>query len=402
MNRPGLNKDYPKLRILSLMLSFSLGITALSAQEPYTDASYTKTATGLAYKITCQGKGDFPQPGDKVWVHYIAKFLNDTIIETSMNSGPLDVFLGQGQIIKGWEEGIKLIQPGGAIILVIPPHLGYGNEDRPGIPANSTLIYEIALLQVDKGSRVETFNVEGKPIKKGKKKLKYILVEEGTGPFAKLGDNTYVHYTALLPDGTIFDSSRKRGEPVRITVGIHQVFEGWDMGLLLMQKGTKIRLLIPPALAYGKEGYKNMVPSNSPILLDVEMIDLVPPEPVSRWDIAGKQILETASGLKYIVIESGEGPLIQPESIVTVHYSGYFANGELFDSSVKRLEPIRFPVGVGSVIDGWDEGLQLMRKGSKFQLLIPSYLGYGSEGAPPQIPADTDLIFDIEVLDVIQ
>jgi len=74
----------------------------------------------------------------------------------------------------------------------------------------------------------------------------------------------------------------------------------------------------------------------------------------------------------------------------------------LFDSSVKRLEPIRFPVGVGSVIDGWDEGLQLMRKGSKFQLLIPSYLGYGSEGAPPQIPADTDLIFDIEVLDVIQ
>lgn len=392
-------KNYKSLVLFTF--SLCLTIIVMGQDSFYNNRNFLSTPSGLSYKITRQGKGDFPNSGDKVWVHFIAKLMNDTIISTSMESGPLDFFLGQGSVIKGWDEGIRLIQPGGALILIVPPHLGYGSEEQPGIPPNTTLVYEIALLQVDKSLPLEPFQVEGKLVQKAKKGLKYVVVTEGSGPYAKFGDNAYVHYIALLPDGTIFDSSRKKSDPVRITVGIGQVFEGWDMGLLLMQKGTKIRLMVPPKLAYGKKGYKTMVPPNSPVFLDLELIDLVEPEPVSKWDISSKPVIETASGLKYIVFEEGTGELIKPENIVTVHYSGYFLNGQLFDSSVKRFEPIRFPVGIGSVIEGWDEGLQLMRKGSKFQLIVPSHLGYGSKGAPPQIEPDTDLIFDIEVIDVM-
>jgi peptidylprolyl isomerase len=390
-----------------IKMFFGIYLLTVSFQTTYsqnsqTDLIYTTTTSGLKYCITQQGNGDFPKAGDLVWVHYIAKFTNDSVYDSTQDRGPLEVYLGQGQLIKGWEEGLRLLKPGGTITLIVPPHLAYGKEEKNGIPANSTLVFEIGLIQVNKGKQIEPFSVDGIAIEKGKKGLKYAVVAQGSGPFAKAGDNAYVHYTGFLPDGTIFDSSRKKGDPVRITVNSQQVFEGWDMGLNMMQKGTKIKLFIPAKLAYGKDGYNNLVPPNSAIILDMEMVDLVPPEPVVKWDINGKQVLETPSGLKYVVFEPGQGELIKPQSIVTVNYSGYFTNGELFDSSVKRFEPIRFPVGIGSVIDGWDEGLQLMRKGSKFQLLVPSHLGYGSEGAPPQILPDTDLIFDIEVLDVIQ
>jgi peptidylprolyl isomerase len=169
-----------------------------------------------------------------------------------------------------------------------------------------------------------------------------------------------------------------------------------------MNKGSKIRLIIPPKLAYGKKGYKNIVPPNTTITLDIEMIDLVPPPDIKMWNNTGKQAHTTQSGLKYYIFESGTGEQVKDSNVVVVHYSGYFTNGTLFDSSVKRFEPIKFPVGAGFVIDGWDEGIKLMRKGSKFQFVIPANLAYGKEGNPPLVKPDTDLIFDIEVIDIIR
>lgn len=372
------------------------------AQYYANDPDLKQTPSGLKYKITKQGTGEYPKSGDRVWVHYYAKFKNDSIYDSSVEKGPLDVYMGQGQIIKGWEEGLRLIKAGGSIVLVVPPELAYGDKIHDNIPANSTLIFEIVLVQVNTGAIIEPFNSQGKELQKGKKKLRYYTIEEGEGPLAKYGDNAYVRYTGFLSDGSIFDSSHKRGEQVRITVGINQVIKGWDMGLQYMRKGGKIKLLIPSKLAYGKEGYKTIVPPNSDLILDIEMVDLIPPKPVVKWDISGKKVVETPSGLKYVVFNPGSGDLVADDNVVEVHYSGYFTNGKLFDSSKKRFEPIKFPVGVNAVIDGWDEGLKLMRKGAKFQLIIPSYLGYGEVGAPPEIPSNADLIFDIEVLDVVK
>ena len=85
---------------------------------------------------------------------------------------------------------------------------------------------------------------------------------------------------------------------------------------------------------------------------------------------------------------------------VKVHYSGYLADGKMFDSSIERGEPIEFPLGQGMVIPGWEEGIALMNVGDKLRLVIPYYLAYGEQGREPIIPAKADLTFDVELVDV--
>jgi len=108
----------------------------------------------------------------------------------------------------------------------------------------------------------------------------------------------------------------------------------------------------------------------------------------------------TSSGLQYEVISEGKGRKPTASDTVRVHYEGALTNGTVFDSSYSRGEPIEFPLN--GVIPGWTEGLQLMNVGSKYRLIIPSDLGYGSQGAGQQIPPFSTLIFEVELLDIVQ
>jgi len=110
--------------------------------------------------------------------------------------------------------------------------------------------------------------------------------------------------------------------------------------------------------------------------------------------------ITTASGLKYTDLTEGTGASPQKGQTVTVHYTGTLANGKKFDSSYDHGRPADFRIGVGSVIKGWDEGLMSMKVGGKRRLVIPSALGYGPEGRPPNIPGNSTLIFDVELLGV--
>ncbi|MDX1318094.1 MAG: peptidylprolyl isomerase, partial [Xanthomarina gelatinilytica] len=97
---------------------------------------------------------------------------------------------------------------------------------------------------------------------------------------------------------------------------------------------------------------------------------------------------ETESGLRYQILQKGTGKQAEKGKTVSVHYKGQLADGTVFDSSYKRKQPLEFPVGVGQVIPGWDEGIQLLQVGDKARLVIPSDLGYGSRGAGGVIPPD--------------
>lgn len=109
---------------------------------------------------------------------------------------------------------------------------------------------------------------------------------------------------------------------------------------------------------------------------------------------------KTASGLRIRTEKQGEGELIKKGQTATVHYTGMFPDGRIFDSSVRRNEPFALPVGAGRVIAGWDEALQLMKKGEKATVILPPHLAYGQHGAGGVIPANAVLKFEIEVLDV--
>jgi FKBP-type peptidyl-prolyl cis-trans isomerase len=109
---------------------------------------------------------------------------------------------------------------------------------------------------------------------------------------------------------------------------------------------------------------------------------------------------QTESGLRYKIIQKGNGKQAEKGKTVSVHYKGALENGQEFDSSYKRKQPIDFPLGKGHVIEGWDEGIALLQVGDKARFVIPSHLGYGERGAGGVIPPGATLIFDVELVDV--
>jgi peptidylprolyl isomerase len=119
-------------------------------------------------------------------------------------------------------------------------------------------------------------------------------------------------------------------------------------------------------------------------------------------DNAENQVAQitTASGLKYIEITEGTGETPSKGQTVSVHYTGTLENGKKFDSSRDRNQAFEFQIGEGQVIKGWDEGLSTMKVGGRRTLIIPAELGYGSRSMGSAIPANSVLVFDVELLKI--
>ncbi len=126
-----------------------------------------------------------------------------------------------------------------------------------------------------------------------------------------------------------------------------------------------------------------------------------PEDITSNRNVKLNKIYTTESGLEYMFTELGTGARAKNGDNVMVHYVGKLTNGDEFDNSYKRGEPISFVLGSGLVIKGWDEGVALLNVGDKAVLTIPSALGYGSREIPNLIPANSTLIFEVELVNII-
>lgn len=249
----------------------------IPAPEPFTVAeteTIEQSTSGLSWTIVKEGKGKKLESGMKVKVHYTGFFDDMTLFDSSLERNqPIEITLGRGMVIRGWEEGLSYLRVGDKARLWIPYQLAYGEQGRGPIPARADLIFDVEVIEASDITRAKPYSVAGKDTLSTESGLQYIIVSQGAGNYPDTGDIVQVHYSGYLTDGTLFDSSIERDQPFRFVLGQGQVISGWDEGVALMQKGAKYRFIVPPDMAYGDRA-TGPIPASSTLIFDVELLEI--------------------------------------------------------------------------------------------------------------------------------
>ncbi|HAC14369.1 MAG TPA: peptidylprolyl isomerase [Bacteroidetes bacterium] len=223
-------------------------------------------------------------------------------------------------------------------------------------------------------------------------------IQLGTGTPVDSGDYFQAHYIGYLESGEIFDSSYERNTPINFQLGKGQIIQAWELGIEGMRAGGKRMITTPSELAYGETGIPGIIPAESTLRFEIEMLNVI--KPPAMWELPSSNRRSTESEIEYIIVSNGSGNKPNSNDQVVVNYSGYLEDNTLFDSSYLRQMPFEFRLGTGYVIRGWEEMISDMRPGEKRTVFIPSTQAYGESGIPGTIPPNETLRFDIELIEV--
>jgi peptidylprolyl isomerase len=272
----------------------------------------------------------------------------------------------------------------------------------PAVPAMAQQANPSRPAQEQDGEKPKAKAKPKKTMTKTESGLEYFDVTEGTGELPETNHTCVVHYTGWLWDhetkakGKKFDTSKERddssvdrGTPYAFHLGNGEVIKGWDEGIAGMKAGGKRELLIPAALAFGDRGAGGVIPPKATLFYEVELLEV--------WE-------KTDSGLEYFDIKEGSGAQPRTGQVCMIHYAGWLwrsnARAKKFDSTYDRDEPFLFSKGSDQVLKGRDEGVATMKVGGKRKLLIPAKLAYGAAGSGDDIPPDSTVYFEVELLKV--
>ena len=259
--------------------------------------------------------------------------------------------------------------------------------------------------------------------------LKYQIHEQNKDARkVKIGDILSLHLTLKNAKDSVIRDTHKEGTPLRLMLQVPPFKGSFEEGLAMLGKGDSATFYVKADSLFTKAGqpFPPGITKGSDIIFNVKLLnaqnedeykkaqieesakqksvdDKILTDYLTKNGLAGKA-QKTANGVYYIVNQAGTGTKPNKGDNVEVQYTGKLMNGKVFDSSLTNQQskgkPVQFQVGVGMIIPGWEEGIMQFTKGTKGTLLIPSGMAYGMQGAPPTIPANSPLIFDIELVNV--
>ncbi|WP_160711106.1 FKBP-type peptidyl-prolyl cis-trans isomerase [Chitinophaga solisilvae] len=255
----------------------------------------------------------------------------------------------------------------------------------------------------------------GTGVKKTPGGIEYIVHKSGSGAQLKLGDTALMNVTQRINDSILGESRKIVGAPIPVLISKPQNKYDLMEGLALLHEGDSATFVIPwdslPANErppFGKKGDKLKITFSVENRFSAANQKEKDEKGIKEYLDKNKiNATKNAEGVYVAVTQEGTGSTPNPGDTVYVHYTGKLTSGKVFDSSQDStlrpgmpLEPIKFPIGRGFVIKGWDAGLSGLKKGSKATLVIPSTLAYGLQGSPPAIPANSILVFDVQLVDI--
>lgn len=201
-------------------------------------------------------------------------------------------------------------------------------------------------------------------------------LELGDGPAVEEESAITVRCVGRLKDGSVFFDSDESGGPMTFT--LDQVIPGWRQGIPGMKVGGVRRLTIPPDLAYGAQGRPPQIPGNSTLTFRIELEDFV------TVDVK--------------TLRAGEGEPAGPDAVLEIRFKGMLADGTVFQET-EEGSTASVPLG-GQLIPGWKIGLQGIREGEVRRLEVPHPLAFGDRGIPDKVPPRTDVVFEIECVNI--
>lgn len=431
-----------KIRRLKLIfLVFILGCTFIGCSR---FNGYQKSGDGLYYRFIRQTDGRNPEIGHIVQVNLTYSFGDSVMFNSNSLKAPMNLIVNPPDFRGDINHALLMMGIGDSASFIIRAdsffiHTMKYNRLPRNVTKETFVTLNIGLhkiwTQEEQRKEEEAWKASRKAAELAEIKhyitdnnlkidttpegLYFRLNRKGSGAMPAYGDKIRLNFSVSLLNGTSIFSSWEKGLPMEIEFGRKFDTEGINLALQRMNKGSVARLIIPSKLAFGEKGREGFIPPYAPLVYDVEVVEILTLEDIRRQkereaeDLRkneGRHIAEyvaannlkaspTPSGLYYIEARAGKGEKPKVNQKVKVHYTGYLLNGKKFDSSVDRGQPFEFVLGVGNVIKGWDEGIAMMRKGSKAKLIIPSNLGYGERGAQPNIPPYAPLIFEVELID---
>jgi FKBP-type peptidyl-prolyl cis-trans isomerase len=358
----------------------------LSAPAPVLPDSAVVSERGVAWHRVAVGRGASPGPHDAVRLHYTGWDRSGAVFASTQGRGRAATFRLH-ELIPGLEEALSQMKPGERRWIRVPAAQAF--DGQPGMPRGE-VVYDLELLEVLSAPAAPA-DVGAPPPSAvtSSSGLVQRSLSPGTGAVSPaLDDVVRVDFSAWSLAGDLLDSTALRAHPT--TLAVSRTMPGMAEALQTMVEGERRRLWIPEDLAYqGRSG----APAGT-LVVDLALLELLDPPAAPPLE-PPRGALVGASGLSSLVLVAGEGERRPgPDSLVTLHFTGWTAAGELHDSSLGRGQPST--VRVSDLIPGWREGLQLMVEGETRRLWLPESLAFAGQADKPGGP----MVYDLELLAV--